>query len=102
MYKRQALDTRDKYRAFLRGNNGYSEIEGSGEGNILVVKDSYANCFIPFLTADYAKIGVVDFRDNLDKLDAIMAQGGYDKVLFLYSLDGFSTDTYLAARIAAP
>ena len=45
---------------------------------------------------------MVDFRDNLDKLDAIMAQGGYDKVLFLYSLDGFSTDTYLAARIAAP
>ena len=97
-----ALETRDKYRAFLRGNNGYSEIEGSGEGSILVVKDSYANCFIPFLTADYAKIGVVDFRDNLDKLDAIMAQGGYDKVLFLYSLDGFSTDTYLAARIATP
>lgn len=97
-----ALDTRDKYRAFLRGNNGYSEIEGSGEGSLLVVKDSYANCFIPFLTADHAKIGVVDFRDNLDKLDAIMEQGGYDKVLFLYSLDGFSTDTYLAARIATP
>ena len=96
------LETRDKYRAFLRGNNGYCEIAGDGEGSILVVKDSYANSFVPFLTANYAKIGIVDFRDNLNKLDAIMADGNYDKVLFLYSLDGFSTDTYLAARIATP
>ncbi|MGN0984501.1 MAG: DHHW family protein, partial [Gemmiger sp.] len=46
----EKLETRDKYGAFLDGNNGYSVIEGNGEGSILVVKDSYANCFIPFLT----------------------------------------------------
>ena len=43
---------------FLDGNNGYSVIEGNGTGSILVVKDSYANSFIPYLTANYAKIGV--------------------------------------------
>ena len=48
--------TRDKYAAFLDGNNGYSTIEGNGTGSILVVKDSYANSFIPYLTANYAKI----------------------------------------------
>lgn len=32
----------DKYAAFLDGNNGYSVIEGDGEGKILVVKDSFA------------------------------------------------------------
>lgn len=41
------FNTRDKYAAFLDGNNGYSVIEGDGEGSILVVKDSYANSFNP-------------------------------------------------------
>ena len=52
------LETQDKYGAFLHGNNGYSVIEGDGEGSILVVKDSYGNCFVPYLTKNYAKIGV--------------------------------------------
>ena len=83
-----------------RGNNGYSEIKGDGDGSVLVIKDSYANSFIPYLTADYEKIGVVDYRMNLDKIDAIMEKGGYDRVLFLYSFDAFSEDMYLASRIA--
>ena len=53
--------TRDKYAAFLDGNNGDPTIEGSGTGSILVVKDSYANSFIPYLTENYAKIGVVEY-----------------------------------------
>ncbi len=96
------LATRDKYKAFLRGNNGYSVLTGDGEGSILVVKDSYANSFLPFLTANYKTIGIVDFRDNANKLDAILEEGGYDQVLVLYSFSGFSTDISLASRIATP
>lgn len=94
------FETRDKYAAFLRGNNAYSEITGSGSGNLLIVKDSYANSFVPFLVDDYAKIGIVDFRANTDKLDAIMEKGSYDKVLFLYSFSGFCDDGFFASRIA--
>lgn len=65
MVNTEKLETRDKYAAFLDGNNGYSVINGDGEGSILVVKDSYANCFVPFLTANYAKIGVVDCAISL-------------------------------------
>ncbi|MEG2833747.1 MAG: DHHW family protein [Ruthenibacterium sp.] len=100
-YDVQKFETRDKYAAFLRGNNAYSEITGSGSGNLLVVKDSYANSFVPYLVDDYAKIGIVDFRSNTDKLDAIMAQGGYDKVLFLYSFSAFCDDGFFASRIAS-
>ena len=102
LYDTDKFAVRDKYAAFLRGNNGYSVLQGSGTGSILVVKDSFANSFVPFLTADYATIGIVDYRQNVDKLDAIMEKGGYDTVLFLYSFDGFSTDSYFAARIATP
>ena len=81
--------TRDKYAAFLDGNNGYSVIEGDGEGSILVVKDSYANSFIPYLTANYEKIGVVDFRNFKYGLDSTIEREGYDEVLILYNFQTF-------------
>ena len=87
--------TRDKYAAFLDGNNGYSTIEGNGTGSILVVKDSYANSFIPYLTANYAKIGVVDFRNFKYGLDSTIEKEGYDEVLVLYNFQTFIADTNL-------
>lgn len=90
MYNLSALEKRDKYSAFLWGNNGYSEIEGDGEGSILVVKDSYGNSFTPFLTANYAKIGVVDFRYRKANLEDLMDE--YDQVLILYNFQSFYKD----------
>ena len=90
MYNLPALEKRDKYSAFLWGNNGYSEIEGNGTGSILVVKDSYGNSFAPFLTANYAKIGVVDFRYRKANLEDLMEQ--YDQVLILYNFQSFYKD----------
>lgn len=89
------FDTRDKYAAFLDGNNGYSVIEGNGTGSILVVKDSYANSFVPYLTENYAKIGVVDFRNFKYGLDSTIAQEGYDQILILYNFQTFIADTNL-------
>ena len=92
MYNYDALSTRDKYAVFLHGNPGYSVIEGDGEGSILVVKDSYANSFIPFLTANYAKVGVVDFRNFPYGLDGLMQNEGYEQVLILYNFQTFKSD----------
>lgn len=91
----QKFNTRDKYAAFLDGNNGYSVIEGNGEGSILVVKDSYANSFIPYLTENYAKIGVVDFRNFKYGLDSTIEKEGYDQILILYNFQTFIADTNL-------
>lgn len=92
MVNTEKLETRDKYAAFLDGNNGYSVINGDGEGSILVVKDSYANCFVPFLTANYAKIGVVDLRNFSYGLDSTIESEGYDQVLILYNFQTFIAD----------
>ncbi len=99
IYDISKFEQRDKYAAFLRGNNGYSVLSGSGEGKILVVKDSYANCFIPYLTASYEQIGIVDFRENRMPLDDIMESEGFDEVLFLYSFDAFISDLYFGSAI---
>lgn len=92
LYDYDVFDTRDKYAAFLHGNNGYSTIVGDGTGNILVIKDSYANCFIPFLTANYKKIGVVDLRNFAYSIDSLMKSEEYDHVLILYSFASFKSD----------
>ncbi len=90
MYNLSALDTRDKYSAFLWGNNGYSVIEGDGEGSVLVVKDSYGNCFTPFLTANYAQIGVVDLRYWPGNIEQLAEE--YDQILILYNFQSFYKD----------
>ena len=71
-------------------------MEGDGEGRILVVKDSYANSLVPFLTANYAQIDVVDLRNYNYGLDALIAENGYDQILVLYSFDSFKSDPYLS------
>lgn len=92
MINTEKFGTRDKYAAFLDGNNGYSVIEGNGEGSILVVKDSYANCFVPFLTANYEKIGVLDLRNFSYGLDSTIESEGYDQILILYNFQTFIAD----------
>lgn len=89
------LDEYDKYAAFLYGNNGYSVIQGNGEGSILVVKDSYGNSFVPYLVENYATIGVIDLRMWFSVAETF-EEGGYDDILVLYSFASFSEDAYIS------
>ena len=95
LYDLDKLEVYDKYAMFLHGNNGLSRVEGDGEGKILVIKDSYANSFVPYLTANYGAIDVVDFRNYNYGLDQLIAANDYDQILVLYSYASFTTDPYL-------
>ena len=95
LYDLAKLDAYDKYAAFLHGNNGLSRVEGEGQGRILVIKDSYANSLVPFLTANYADIDVIDLRNYNYGLDALIQENQYDQILVLYSFDSFKSDPYL-------
>ena len=96
LYNAEQWSQYDKYAAFLHGNNGFSIIQGNGTGKVLVIKDSYANSFVPYLTANYAEIHVVDFRNFASGLDGIIAEYDYDQVLVLYSFASFRGDIYLS------
>ena len=63
-----------------------------------MVKDSYANAFVPYLVENCAQIGIVDLRYTVEKVDSFIQRGGYDKVLVLYSFAGFAEDTNFASR----
>lgn len=63
LYQEKYLDTEDAYRYFLDGNHGLVQIETDVQsGHLVVLKDSFANCFVPFLTLHYQKITVIDPR----------------------------------------
>lgn len=95
LYNFDKFNTYDKYSAFLHGNNGFTRVQGNGEGHILIVKDSYANCFVPFLTENYATIDVVDFRGYNFGLDQLIAANEYDNILVMYSFASFKSDPFL-------
>lgn len=95
LYDTDKLSVYDKYAMFLHGNNGLSRLEGDGSGKILVIKDSFANSFVPYLTANYSTIDILDFRNYNYGLDQLIADNGYDAILVLYSFDSFKSDPYL-------
>ena len=91
LYDASQLQGRDKYAMFLRGNNGYSTIDGAAANGrrFLVIKDSYANCFVPFLTADYEQIDVVDLRYWKYNVENLIDRFAYDDILVLYNFQTF-------------
>lgn len=96
-YETDALLTDDPYQVFFGSNHPIFTIDTSLESDrkLLVVKDSYANCLIPFLIPDYKRITVVDPRYYYDDIDALVISEGYDEVLFLYNANTLSADTSL-------
>lgn len=54
----------NKYMCFMSGDHPAALITTDAEGPVaLVLKDSYGNAFLPFLTSHYSKIYVIDPRE---------------------------------------
>ena len=87
--------TRDKYSAFIHSNNGLSVITNNGEyekERLLVIKDSYSNSLLPFLSTDYKEIVVVDLR-YMFNISMVLEQYDFDDVLIMYNVSTFTGDT---------
>ena len=98
LYAYDYLETKDKYSVFLDNNHPLIRIQTSLKNGkkIIVVKDSYANCFVPFLTAHYEEIQVVDLRLLSIPLKTFATQNNIDDVLILYNVQNFSTEGKLS------
>ena len=92
LYDFDMLEKKDKYLFFEGGNYGLVEIEGTGEGVLVILKDSFANSFVPFLTENYEKIVMVDLRYYMGSVAALCENQGATEVLVLYSLSNFVSD----------
>ena len=97
----EQAETYDGYAVYLNGNHGILEITNPDApgGTLLVYKDSFANCLLPLLAADYRKIVAVDARYYAGTFsEAAAAAGAADKVLFVYSPDSLVNDTSVAGK----
>ncbi len=97
IYSTEALDTRDKYAVFMGGNHSLATIDSAVDNDrvLLVVKDSFANCYIPFLIPYYSRIIVVDPRYYVGTIEDVTYSYEVTDTLFLYSGNTFFTDTNL-------
>ncbi|CAH0438788.1 Conserved hypothetical protein [Clostridium neonatale] len=94
LYNNSKLDGKEKYEVFTDGNHPLINIRTDGDykKKLLVIKDSYANSFIPFLTTHYGEIDVVDLRYYVDNLDYLIENDGITDVLFLFNVNTFDED----------
>lgn len=100
LYDWSKTKTYDKYALFLYGNNALSIIHSdklSSKNNkkILLIKDSYANSLIPFLTLNYNEIYVVDLRFYQDNLTNLIKENKIDTIWILYNYDTLINDNHL-------
>lgn len=97
VYAPEKLKEKDKYLYFLGGNDAVVEITSANRTGkkLLLVKDSYANAFLPYLLHDYDAVTVVDPRYYPGSVLRLAQQGGYTQAMVLYNLKSFASDTYI-------
>lgn len=92
VYNTQFLSQADKYAGFLYGNRGVAVVHNTelhDGSEILVVKDSYANGLVPFLTQHYENIHVVDPRYYNQQLSKYIAEHDFQKIIVIYNFKTF-------------
>lgn len=91
------LEQKNQYEVFMGGNYDKVIIDTvcpSGR-NLLLIKDSYANCMIPMLTPYFSKIVVIDPRYLTDSLESIIKENDFTHMLFLYNINTLLEDNSL-------
>ena len=101
IYDDEKLQEKDKYAYFLGGNYGQVHIQNQKAAskakgkNILIIKDSFANSFVPFVTQDYENIYMVDLRYYNGDMKAYLQEHEITDVLVLYNISNFISDRNL-------
>ena len=93
IYERKYLDGSDQYATFLNSNQAQTVIQGSGEGKLLILKDSYANTLAQFVVDEYAEVHLLDPRFYRGSVSEYIAGNGIDEVLVIYNIPNFAADT---------
>ena len=103
LYDCDKFDTYDKYSAFMYGNDGMYEVITKAEQNaenhtegadLIILKDSYANCLIPYLAMNFNDIIVVDLRYFGGTLSQIIDDNENARILLMYNWSFVNEDNH--------
>lgn len=96
-YDWEQINKKDKYSAFIGGNNSRVNIyhsEGTTREKLLLLKDSFAHSVAPFLAYHYDLI-ILDMRYYKNPVKDLVIEENIDRVLILNNIDNISeTNVY--------
>ena len=95
LYNEDYLTKKDKYSYFLDNNHPFIKITNHNVNNgkeLLIIKDSYANSFIPILANHYEKIHVIDPRYYNMPITDYIKDNDIKNALLLYNVNSIDTD----------
>lgn len=91
------VDLDQKYGVFLGGDFplGVIKTNAKSDRKIMVIKDSYGNAFIPFLTPHYKEIYVVDPRHYKESIVDLVKDNNIGEVMFLNYILTTNFDSFM-------
>ena len=97
LYDTSFLQVKDKYSMFLGGNQSLAVVRtpNTDKPKIAIIRDSYTDSLVPFLTPHFSEIHLIDLRYYKLSVTDYLVENQIDSALVLYSVANFSTDTNL-------
>lgn len=96
LYDRSYLDTKDKYSAFLGGNQPLCVIRNeAGTGKLLLIRDSYSDSLAPFLALHFEEVHLLDPRYYRLSAAQYAEENGVGAIAVVFSVPNFITDRNL-------
>ena len=93
LYDYSFLSVKDKYSMFLGGNQslGVVTTPNTDKPKLLIIRDSYTDSLVPFLTAHFSEIHLIDPRYSKISIPQYIADNDIDEALVLYSVPNFAS-----------
>ena len=98
LYDCSYLEQKDKYSAFLGGNQPLCVIKNENKpdgGKLLLIRDSYSDALAPFLAQSFSEVHLLDLRYYRASAARYAEENGIDHIAVLYSVQNFITDRNL-------
>lgn len=103
-YNSCIVDTNKTYVTFIAGDNPYTVInvpDNPQDKNVLVLKDSFGNAFIPFLCEHFGNIMVVDVRHSSFNIHDLLGDYGLTDIIFMNNVQAANSAQWANMYLAA-
>ena len=103
-YNTSVVGFNNTYVAFIAGDNPYTVInvpDNPQNMNVLVLKDSFGNAFVPFLCEHYGNIIVVDTRYSSFNIYDQLSDYGITDVIFVNNVQAANSPAWSKLYLAA-
>ncbi len=101
LYVEEKLKTEDKYSYFMGGNYGLAKIHTPTKNGkkLFMIKDSYSNALLPYLTQNYESIWMTDLRYANESVFTYLEQMQEEEneitdLVILYNEEKFMQDSH--------